>query len=268
MPSRSWILKSLIGEFTQRRGQRKRHKLNLHCLRLNRAYSILFNSSMLANVLKLNSKGLHQSSGKEKESCCLLFPSSTKREIRQFHVVVVQRRQRNVQKSVMHVQSCCFAYLNLLLFLPCSLPSSSSLRKLPNKDLTIRQQRLQWKRRWIIDFARFKTFSPLFFVPQLPKSGEIRSELKSQRTASGFLRIEIVKLFIALPFQARVDVGLIYRRNIKSRLGLCDMYYVFHRLLSTTTLESWFTNLEQTPLNRSQQLLAPYKRLIDEIKQN
>ena len=28
------------------------------------------------------------------------------------------------------------------------------------------------------------------------------------------------------------------------------------------TLESWFTNLEHTPLNRCQQLLAPYKRLI------
>ena len=34
------------------------------------------------------------------------------------------------------------------------------------------------------------------------------------------------------------------------------------------TLESWFTNLEQTPLNRSQQLPAPYTRLIDEIKEN
>ena len=33
------------------------------------------------------------------------------------------------------------------------------------------------------------------------------------------------------------------------------------------TLESWFTNLEQTPLNHSQQLPALYK-LIDEIKQN
>ena len=30
-----------------------------------------------------------------------------------FHVVVVQRRQRNVQKSLMHVQSCCIAGLNL-----------------------------------------------------------------------------------------------------------------------------------------------------------
>ena len=34
------------------------------------------------------------------------------------------------------------------------------------------------------------------------------------------------------------------------------------------TLESWFTNLEQTPLNRSQQLPALYRGLIDEIKQN
>ena len=45
-----------------------------------------------------------------------MFPSSTKREIRHFHVVVVQRRLRNVQKSVMHVQSCCFANINLLRY--------------------------------------------------------------------------------------------------------------------------------------------------------
>ena len=32
-----------------------------------------------------------------------------------FHFVVVQRRQRNVQKSVMHVQSCFFANQNLLV---------------------------------------------------------------------------------------------------------------------------------------------------------
>ena len=42
--------------------------------------------------LELNSKGLYQSSGKEKESCYLVFLFSTKREIRHFHVVVVQRR--------------------------------------------------------------------------------------------------------------------------------------------------------------------------------
>ena len=65
--------------------------------------------------LELNSKRLYQSSGKEKESC-LVFPSSTRREIGHFHVVVVQPRQRNVQKSVMHVRSCCFANINQLLF--------------------------------------------------------------------------------------------------------------------------------------------------------
>ena len=37
-------------------------------------------------------------------------------EIRKFHVAVVQRRLRNVQKGVMHVQSVCFANMNHLLF--------------------------------------------------------------------------------------------------------------------------------------------------------
>ena len=91
--------------------------MNLRCLKLYRAYSISFNS---LNVGKLFwswiLKGLHQCSGKEKEICCLLFPSSTKRKIRKFHVVDVQRLQRNVQKSLIHVQSSCFACLNLLLF--------------------------------------------------------------------------------------------------------------------------------------------------------
>ena len=34
------------------------------------------------------------------------------------------------------------------------------------------------------------------------------------------------------------------------------------------TLESWFTNLKQKPLNRNQQLPAPHKQLIDGIRQN
>ena len=45
-----------------------------------------------------------------------MFTSLTKREIRHFHVVVVQRRQRNVLKRVMQEQSCGFSNLNLLLF--------------------------------------------------------------------------------------------------------------------------------------------------------
>ena len=84
------------------------YKVNSRCLKRYRAYSISFNLS----YVRLNSEGLYQSSGKEKESCCLVFPSSTKREIRHFHVVVVQRRLRNVQKSVMHVQRWVFANIS------------------------------------------------------------------------------------------------------------------------------------------------------------
>ena len=35
-----------------------------------------------------------------------MFPSSTKREIRHFHVVVVQRRQKNVQKKKRVARQC------------------------------------------------------------------------------------------------------------------------------------------------------------------
>ena len=47
------------------------------------------------------------------------------------------------------------------------------------------------------------------------------------------------------------------------KIHICAMYF---RLLSTTQFRELepITNLEQTPLNRSQQ----YKRLIDGIKQN
>ena len=80
------------------------------------AYSIFLTWQMF---LELNSKGMHQEKVQEKKmkSFCLVFPSSTKREIRHVHVAAAQRRLRNVQKRrAMHVQSCCFANLNLLLF--------------------------------------------------------------------------------------------------------------------------------------------------------
>ena len=50
-------------------------------------------------------------------------------------------------------------------------------------------------------------------------------------------------------------------KHRSNRLGRCDMYYVFSDYYQRPTLESWFTNWEQTSLNRSQQLPAPYKRL-------
>ena len=66
----------------------------------------------------LTPKGLYLSLESEKENYCVVFTYSIKREreIRKFHVAVVQRRLRNVQKSVMAVQSCCFAILTYYFF--------------------------------------------------------------------------------------------------------------------------------------------------------
>ena len=80
---------------------------------------ILFQATYqaLGNLSGLESKGLNLSSGKKKKENCLVFTSSIKREIRQFHVVVVKQRQKNVQKSVMHVQNCCFPLSKAVAFL-------------------------------------------------------------------------------------------------------------------------------------------------------
>ena len=36
--------------------------------------------------------------------------------IRHFHIVVMQKQERNVRKSMMHLQSCFFCLLNQLYF--------------------------------------------------------------------------------------------------------------------------------------------------------
>ena len=117
---KSYLPSKKIRELKQRRRRRlrKRHlKSEFAPLQtLSRLFHLVYFVKCWQMFLELNSKGLYQSSGKEKESCCLVFPSSTKREIRHFHVVVVQRRLRNVQKSLMEVQSCCFANLIYCLF--------------------------------------------------------------------------------------------------------------------------------------------------------
>ena len=96
----------------QRRRLRKRHLKSQFALlqTLSRFFHLVEFVKCWQLFLEWNSKGQYQSPGKEKESCCLVFTSSTKREIRHFHVVVVQRRLRNAQKSVMYVHGCCFAY--------------------------------------------------------------------------------------------------------------------------------------------------------------
>ena len=79
----------------------------------------------------MNSKGLYVYHISRKEKSVAVLCSRPRQNVklaRPFHVVVVQRRLRNVQKRVMHVPSCCFA----IAFLPFSLPSPSSMLKLPN----------------------------------------------------------------------------------------------------------------------------------------
>ena len=69
--------------------------VNSRCLKLHRAYFISFHLSNVGKFfLVLNSKGLYQSSGKEKESCCLVFPSSKKKNVK-LGTFIVQRRLRN-----------------------------------------------------------------------------------------------------------------------------------------------------------------------------
>ena len=88
----------------------KYRKKNSCCLTLHLSCSFSFISSNVRRFF------WHLILEKEKENRFCAFASSTKREIGKFHGVVVQRRQRNVQKSVMHVQSCCFGDKTLLLF--------------------------------------------------------------------------------------------------------------------------------------------------------
>ena len=66
--------------------------------------------------LELNSKDCIKVQEKERKVFVSCVHDLDKREIRHFHVVVVQRQQRNVQKSMIRGQSCCLINLNLLLF--------------------------------------------------------------------------------------------------------------------------------------------------------
>ena len=75
-----------------------------------------------------------------------MFPSSTKREFRHFHVVVGQRRQRNVQKKRDARAKLLFCQSKPIAFLPFSLPSPSSLLKLPERAKeSVRIKRVEFR---------------------------------------------------------------------------------------------------------------------------
>ena len=75
-----------------------------------------------------------------------LFTIAIKRKISHFHVVVVWKRQRNVQKSVTHVQTFFFAYWSYNCFLFVALVAVSLLDlKIPDREIKLRRR--SWKRR-------------------------------------------------------------------------------------------------------------------------
>ena len=79
----------------------------------------------------MNSKLLYLSSQREKEHLGPVFSSSIEREMRKFYVVVVQRRQSNVQKKRDAQGKLLFRLSKPIAFFPFSLSSPSSLLKFP-----------------------------------------------------------------------------------------------------------------------------------------
>ena len=110
--------------------------MNSHRFKLNRSYSISLN---LANVGEIFSgwirKDPYLSLEEGKDKFCVVFIYSIKQtcEIRTFHVAGVQRRQTNVQNSVMHVQICCFVNKSYYFF-AVLLPSPLSLVLLSSRN--------------------------------------------------------------------------------------------------------------------------------------
>ena len=85
--------------------------------KLHRSYLISFNLSNVGEISWVKSERTVSKFRKRKRTFlyCVHVPCKAK-----FHVAVAQQRLRNVQKSVMHVQSFSFANLNLLLKFCCS----------------------------------------------------------------------------------------------------------------------------------------------------
>ena len=82
-------------------------------------------------LLELNSKGLHQSSGREKQKCCLLFRPRQKVKFGVSRCSCATTAQKCTKECDARAK-LLFCLSKPIAFLPFSLPSSSSLRKLPN----------------------------------------------------------------------------------------------------------------------------------------
>ena len=117
---------AMVAKFPDDNKSKVTWKVDLRCFKLHWSYLIC---QALAKFCGLNPKGPYLGWENEKETFCVVLTYSIKwaREIRKCHVTVMQQQLRNAQKSMMHMQSCFFANVNLLFF--CCSPSP--LQKLP-----------------------------------------------------------------------------------------------------------------------------------------
>ena len=128
------IIRELMQQ--RRRWLRKRHlKSEVALLKIYRDCSISFSSSNAGNFfLDLNSKRLYLSSGKEKESLCLEFTSSTKRGIlRRSREVTAKQctKKRDARANLFFFWGGGGGQSKPAAFLKFSLTSPSSLLKVP-----------------------------------------------------------------------------------------------------------------------------------------
>ena len=95
--------------------------MNSRCFKLYRSHSISFSASNVGSLFGswILTACIEVQEKKSKVIVLCLPTSSTKREISQFLVVVVQWPQRNVQKSAAARAKLLFCQSNLLLFCFC-----------------------------------------------------------------------------------------------------------------------------------------------------
>ena len=142
-----------------------------------------------------------------------------------FHVVVVQWRQRNVQKSVMHVQNCCFLVIKPIGFVAFPLPSPSSDLKVPNTELLKQQLRRRLQKRHLNwgKVALLQTWSRLFHLVQFVKFWQFFLELNLKRLYRSSGKGKENRCLAAFLFLSRLKLGMSCSdgkdRNVQKKKG-------------------------------------------------
>ena len=103
-------------------------------LRLSQVTWLLRRRKFKLQLKRGSRAGVHT---KMAEFIALPFPFSSQLRMRSFHVALLLGRQSNLQKCVMHIQSCCCAFWRSLTFRWCqtALLGQEKQRKLPFYDV-------------------------------------------------------------------------------------------------------------------------------------